>query len=201
MCCSCWAVTRTHHTHRPCSHPLMHRLKIASSSSPPPPFPRSASSIPHSPPLTCQFLSASTSQHSHQSLSLCFAGRIDGLSSEQVLILAAVYKARPTWLERNTSSTRPVNHDWALMCENLEDGCNASLTLQNKSTGNCKQRFPENLSTLMCVCVWEDEGEMKAFPREFLLDLSANEGKNQKRGGGMQGEEKKTEKKRRQLFI
>lgn len=57
MCSSCWAVTRTHHTHRPCSHPLMHRLKIASSSSPPPPFPRSASSIPHSPPLTCQFLS------------------------------------------------------------------------------------------------------------------------------------------------
>lgn len=97
-------------------------------------------------------LSASTSQRSHQSLSVCFAGRIDGLSSEQVLILAAVYKARPTWPERNTSSTRRVNHDWALMCENLEDSCDASLTLQNISTGNCKQRFPENLSALMCVC-------------------------------------------------
>lgn len=146
-------------------------------------------------------LSASTSQHSHQSLSVCFAGRIDELSSEKVLILAVVYKARPTWPERNTSSTRRVNHDWALMCENLEDSCDASITLQNKSTGNCKQRFPENLSALMCVCAREDEGEMKAFPREFLPDYPANEGKNQKRGGGIQGEEKKTQKRRRQLFI
>lgn len=51
------------------------------------------------------------------------------------------------------------------------------------------------------MCVREDEGEMKAFPREFLPDYPANEGKNQKRGGGMQGEEKNTEKEEAALYI
>lgn len=145
-------------------------------------------------------LSASTSQHSHQSLSVCFAGRIDGLSSEQVLILAVVYKARPTWPERNTSSTRRVNHDWALMYENLEVSCDASLTLQNKSTGNCKQRFPENLSALMCVC-----GKMRGrwkLSREnsFRIILPMRE-RTRSEEVGCKEKKKNTEKEEAALYI
>lgn len=64
---SCWAVTRTHHTHRLCSHPPMRRLKITPSSLP-------FVLPPISPSLSTTYMSislpAATCQHSHQSLCL-----------------------------------------------------------------------------------------------------------------------------------
>lgn len=90
MWCSCWAVTRTHHTHRLHSHPSMHRLK-------PPPPPLSVS-----PPLSPTYMSISlptaTCQHSHQSV--CppsWQNQWDVLGAG--VDTATMYKARATWLE------------------------------------------------------------------------------------------------------
>lgn len=104
MWCSCWAVTRTHHTHRLHSHPSMHRLNP-----PPPP-------LPHSPPLMSISLLAATCQHSHQSLSVCLAGRINGMSLEQVLIQLQCTRLEPPDLNillhlANFMPSCPVNFD------------------------------------------------------------------------------------------
>lgn len=205
MWCSCWAVTRTHHTHRLCSHPPMCRLKIAPPSSPLSP------SFPHYPPLTCQFLSRLPLANRVINLSVCLPPW-----QNQWAVLgagvdtAAAYKARATWVEHTVTSGPLTNFICAFVNlvttsvrEDLKDGCNALpmrkqfLSLQSQSMGNCKQKFPENLS-VRCSCACsslERWGGDQSFP-ERIPDYPPTEGKNQKQGGRMQDKSTKRERER-----
>lgn len=121
---SCWAVTRTHHTHRLYSHPPMHRLEIAH------------------PPL---HLSLSLSLHLHVNFSpgchlptqssispsVCLAGRINGLSLEQVLILLQ-------WTRLEPPDWNSLLHqcDWAISMAGL-CFCQRLLVKPSRTVAQC----------------------------------------------------------------
>lgn len=223
---SCWAVTRTHHTHRLCSHPMMHRLKI-------PPLvlllPPSAPFLPHSLPLTCQFLSWLPLANTVINLLVCLPHW-----QNQWAVLgagvdtAAEYKARATWLEYTVTSVPLANSEAHLcLCEIRHNSClwnpqggqqffwETSLLISKKNIVLVTSEWiHEKLSTevpresrsdvrvFACIRVWKDEGEIKASPGGFQIILPLRERtRSSEVGCKRRGEKKQKEKERRQLFI
>ena len=206
MWCSCWAVTRTHHT-RLCSV---------------------------SPSLSTTYMSislpAATCQHSHQSL--CLSASLP--ESMDCPWSRCRYGCRAQGWGHLPGIHGYISKSGQSLCRALcfcqcsHDLCSWKPTrkaavpslmrkypwpppLQSQSMGNRKQKFPENLSArclCWCVWVWEDEGEIKSFP-ERIPDYPPTEGKNQKLGGRTQEKrekknneiKKKKKKARRQFFI
>lgn len=156
------------------------------------------------------------------SLSVCLAGRINGLSLEQVFDTAAVYCTRLWPPDCNSLLHQyhwPISRHVCVFCqlsqvyETLTDSCNTfandklSIVLhQSQSTQNCKHEFPENRSqSYMCVyecSSLERRGGDQSIP-ERIPDYPPTEGKNQNPRGGMQEQRENTKntKERRSVFI
>lgn len=185
MWCSCWAVTRMHHTHRLCSH---------SSTSPSPPLP----SAP--PSLSTTYMSISLpAANTVINLSVCL---LQWQNQWAVLgagvDIAAVCKARATWLIY--CYTRTASLFWwrclcflsrLLFCETPQRITlllslmrnYPVLSVQSQSMGNCKQKFPQSISVRLGLCATEF-GKMRGrskLPREDP-GLSSHWGKEPEAG-------------------